>query len=356
MIDVAKLKILERFNPTKLTIDSTQYRFFGGTAYLGLLQEPDFVELYKAGIDRYGVNNGTSRNNNVQLAIYDHGEEVLAKRFGFQAATLFSSGFLAGQATVRSLTDREAALFVAPDAHPALWLFDGTAKTSAASAAGWLDRAIDQINQQEREAVICVNSLNNLMPSLQSFNALQKLSPTKRVTLIIDDSHGLGIRFKNQVSFPEGVRSMPNVDVIVVASLAKGLGVDCGVALGSAEAIRKIRKHPIFIGASPPSPAAIYALVESDSIYDVMFGKLQNNISFFVEFARELDLQFVPKFPVFTSSDARCGDRLLEKKIVISSFNYPLPESPKLNRIVISSSHSYNDLRHLAVVLAKLGE
>lgn len=356
MIDVAKLRNLERFNPTKLTIDSTSYHFFGGTAYLGLLQEPDFVELYKAGIDRYGVNNGTSRNNNVQLGIYEHGEEVLAERFGFQSATLFSSGFLAGQATVRSLTDRGAALFVAPDAHPALWLFDGATQTSAESADGWLGRAIDQINQQEGEAVICVNSLNNLAPTLQSFDALRELLPTKRITLIIDDSHGLGIRFKNQVSFPEGVRSTPNVDVVVVASLAKGLGVDCGVALGPTAAIRKIRKHPIFIGASPPSPAAIYALIESDSIYDVMFRRLQNNISFFVEFAHQLDLNFVPNFPVFTSSDPLCGDRLLEKNTVISSFNYPLPESPKLNRIVISSSHSYKDLQHLAVVLANLKE
>ena len=62
-------------------MDDQSYLFFGGTAYLGLLDNKDYIELFKEGIDRYGLNNGTSRTNNVQLGIYAEAEKFMAGRF-----------------------------------------------------------------------------------------------------------------------------------------------------------------------------------------------------------------------------------------------------------------------------------
>src|SRR5690606_14407909 len=56
------------------------YHFFGGTAYLGLSTNEEYTELFKEGVDRYGLNNGTSRSNNVQLGIYKDAESNMASR------------------------------------------------------------------------------------------------------------------------------------------------------------------------------------------------------------------------------------------------------------------------------------
>lgn len=350
MSDFNRLRTLDRFDGTKIIVGENDYRFFGGTAYLGLANDPDYVTLFKKGIDRFGLNNGTSRHNNVQLGIFDEAESVLAQRFGFQSAALLSSGFLAGQVAI-TLLARELPVFIAPDAHPALWLYERS--RGQRGAPSWLDQTIQEINQSDfNNAVVSMNSLDNLQPGVYDFSALAKLSSEKRITLLMDDSHGLGIINENKVSFPFDLFSLPNVELVVIASLAKGLGTDAGVILGSKQTVEKIKQHPIFVGASPPSPAGIYALVNGEDIYRKAFHKLQANIKFFAGITSGSGLRAVAGFPVFTSSDMQLGDLLWKYRMVISSFSYPLQNSPKLNRIVLSASHSEADLRHLAAILA----
>lgn len=351
MTKTRMLRELKRFAGSKITIDSQEHLFFGGTAYLGLLEHPEYIENFKKGIDQFGLNNGTSRSNNVQLGIYQQAEEWLAERFSFASAALLSSGFLAGQVAVNALAEKRRT-YVAPDAHPALWLFGRSGKKC--SQQDWLEKTVQDINQQqEGEFLICVNSLNNLIPEPYDFTALDLLLPERQVTLLIDDSHGLGVVNKNEVSFSRGSLSSSFVDLVVIASLAKGLGTDAGIVMARAGLIDEIKSHPIFLGSSPPAPAGIYALVNGAAVYERAFDKLQQNISLFEEITRNIRLKSSERFPVFTSSDNGLAEFLLRRDIVVSSFPYPLPDSAKLNRIVLSSSHSPNDLRHLGATLSR---
>ena len=95
---MTNLQNLKQFAGPRLFVDNREYSFFlAGRLYLGLSDHPEYIENFKQGIDHFGLNNGTSRNNNVQLGIYQQSEELLANRFGFPSAALLSSGFLAGQ-------------------------------------------------------------------------------------------------------------------------------------------------------------------------------------------------------------------------------------------------------------------
>lgn len=329
--------------------DGEKYLFFGGTAYLGFLDNPDYIQLYKKGIDIYGLNNGTSRSNNVQLGIYDEAEYSLARRFDFADAALLSSGYLAAQVAVKALSSGREVIY-APGAHPALWL--DTVLEGQGTFVEWCDKTIDYINQSvQREFLIVSNTLDNLTPSYYDFSSFAtRCDPAKHLIFIMDDSHGLGIVKRNAVSVDFGfAKESANIDVIVVASLAKGMGTDAGIVFGAVDCVTTVKKHAIFRGASPPSPAAVYALVNGGDLYDQAFDSLHRNTKLFSALINDdTRLSHVADFPVFTSIDPHLYRYLLHKHVLISSFPYPFSDSPLLNRIVISSLHKEEDLQYLA--------
>ena len=340
--------------PTDRTIvfQDQRYLFFGGTAYLGLLANAEYIELFKKGIDIYGLNNGTSRSNNVQLGVYDEAEEALAKRFNFNASAMFSSGYLAAQAAVQVIS-KLGKVYYAPNAHPALWL-GVNPQSNCDSFSKWVDIVIDEINDsKESDFVIITNSLDNLKPELYDFTKFSKIDKSKNIILILDDSHGIGVLRKNEISMPlEVLNNCGNIEIVVVASLAKGLGTDAGVVMGSADMVARVKSHPIFMGGSPASPAAMYALIHGVSIYNNSFDKLHRNIAEFSDYIKTVPtLNAVKSFPVFTSENPSLYDYLKNNNILISSFPYPLADSPLLNRIVISALHEKQDLEKLAYLL-----
>lgn len=332
-----------------ISLDGTDYHFFGGTAYLGLLDNPEYIELYKKGIDLLGLNNGTSRTNNVQLGIYQEAEFHLAGRFGFEAAALLSSGYLAGQVAVRALSKGKAVLY-APGSHPALWL-DETPLVDG-SFDEWAKATVEFINDAEHDDVLVIsNCIDNLTPLHFDFSIFREIKPDKKVLLILDDSHGIGILKKNQVSADLSALKFDNIEIVVLASLAKGLGTDSGVVFGNKGTLEKIKKHPIFNGASPTAPAALYALVHGQDLYEKAFERMQSNTSLLASITRETSLNHIEKFPVFSSTQPLLYKHLLQKNIVISSFPYPLATSPLLNRVVVSALHSEADIRHIGEIL-----
>ncbi|WP_149527533.1 aminotransferase class I/II-fold pyridoxal phosphate-dependent enzyme [Sphingobacterium hotanense] len=339
--------------PTGRTIhlDDQSYQFFGGTAYLGLLDNKDYIELFKEGIDRYGLNNGTSRTNNLQLGVYAEAEKFMAGRFGFEDAVLLSSGYLAAQVAVKSVVENRSVLY-APGAHPSLWIAEDPKVGLSFSA--WKTEVIDKINNSsESDFVIISNAIDNLTPELFDFSDFQNIAEDKNVLLILDDSHGIGVLNKNALSTDlRALGAAKNIEIVVLASLAKGLGTDAGVVLGNAATLEKIRKHPIYMGASPSSPAALYALVHGNRIYESAFDKLHQNIDIAKALFSNLEgYHNIPNFPVFTSHDPNLYRYLVQHQVLISSFPYPLPTSPLLNRIVISALHEESDISQLAEVL-----
>lgn len=331
--------------------DGEQYLFFGGTAYLGLLDSPDYIRLYKEGIDKYGLNNGTSRSNNVQLGVYDEAEQFMAQRFGFESTALLSSGYLAAQVAVRALSEGREVMY-APDSHPALWL--DRIPTGHGSFKSWCKEIIAYINSSSQsEFLIVSNTLDNLTPESYDFSPFAELCDTnKNLLFILDDSHGIGVINKDAVSIDlNWADHCPNIEVFLVASLAKGMGTDAGVVMGKDRSVRQIKAHPIFRGASPPSPAAIYALIHSLEVYQQAFDRLHHNIDSFSDLLKDdVGLSTMARFPVFTSRDAHLYRHLLHHHILVSSFPYPLSHSPLLNRIVISALHRQEDLEYLADV------
>lgn len=339
---------LEQPTGRLLFFEGQEYLFFGGTSYLGLATDKAYTDLFIEGIRNYGVNNGTSRNNNVQQGIFDEAERYAAQRFGFESALLLSSGYLATQFAVKELS-KEGQILYAPACHPSLWM-DVNPEVSG-NFAEWALQTVDYINQAKESSFIVVsNSLDNMQPAHYDFSMFEGVSKDKKLVFLLDDSHGIGVRYENSISLSTRDFAHENMELIVVASLAKGLATDAGLILATHKRIAHFKKSNFYTGASPSSPAGLYAFTNGEQIYRRQFKKLQDHIRHFRMISKG-SLTSIANFPVFTSSDSSLYTRLMSNRILVSSFPYPLPTDPLLNRIVVNAHHTFDDLRHLGQVI-----
>jgi len=338
----------------QVQVEGRNYLYFGGTAYLGMPVDPDFLCLYQEGLGRFGINNGTSRNNNIQLGIYDEAESAAATRFGAADSLILSSGYLAAQLCVRALSSA-GQLEYAPGCHPAVWLEN--ADVPAGSFTSWAEGFVARVNASSRQDWIMVsNSMNNLLPEIYDFSFLKRISTDKRILLLVDDSHGIGILDQASGVY-RGLKALfasenPNIEVMVVASMAKALGIDAGLILGTQARISACRRTNEFVGASPPAAAALYAFIQGERLYEKAYAKLKTlQEQMHVALSDREDFCYVPGFPVYLSRDQDLGTRLMEKDMLISSFPYPDQDGPALNRIILCSWHREEDLKTLVNAL-----
>ncbi len=342
-------KSIEQPFSNHINIAGNTYLYFGGTAYLGIPKNQDFINLYIEGIKKFGLNNGTSRTNNIQLGIYDDAEKVAAARYGAEAALITSSGYLAAQLTVKDLS-RLGKVIYGPAAHPALWLVENQIK-NVKLFRDWKQETIERINSSEEKTWILIsNSMNNLVPEIYDFDFVKEIHKDKNIILVVDDSHGIGVN-NNGMGAILNLPKQENIENVVVASMAKALGVDAGIVLASNKIINKLKSTNTFIGASPPSPAALYAFIHAEEIYRKALNKLKNNMVI-LERALNLTWKHEWDFPVYLLGDVNFSQRLLQKQILISSFPYPNPTDEILDRIVLSAWHEKEDVEKLIAAIS----
>ncbi|WP_443945284.1 aminotransferase class I/II-fold pyridoxal phosphate-dependent enzyme [Pedobacter sp. AW1-32] len=342
------LKSLSQPLSNQIILDGKRYLYFSGTAYLGIPNHQEFLAYVIEGISRYGLNNGTSRSNNIQLGIYDEAENYAAKMFNASASLITSSGYLAAQMVVQTFATHGNILY-APASHPALWNVNPP-EVNEILFTNWSEEVLQQINSSSvRNWVLISNSMNNLFPEIYDFDFLKRIDPTKEIILIVDDSHGIGINHAGLGAF-DTLPKQENITNIVVASMAKALGVDAGIVLSSAPVVEKLKKSNVFIGASPPSAAALFAFIQAESIYASERLKLEKNVAK-LKSLKFKNWKYTASFPVFLLEDPGIASRLLTHKILISSFPYPDQNSFPINRIVLSSWHSDEDIESLALAL-----
>lgn len=333
--------------------ENRPFLYFGGTAYLGIPKQEEFIGYYLQGIERYGLNNGTSRNNNVQLAIYGEAEEEAARRYGAECGLVTSSGFLAAQMVLRHFSRRGEVLY-APDTHPALWLDRKPEQNGTFES--WGRETMTRINgSAQKHWILVSNSMNNLFPEKYDFSFLSSLDASKELILVVDDSHGIGILNEGKGCYPD-LPERENVKSLVVASMAKALGVDAGLVLGPRELIAGLKTTEGFLGASPPSAAGLFAFIHAGTLYRKELDRLLEHCRYFSEGLKEQGHRFawLEGFPVYRSEEGGLAQLLRKREVLISAFPYPDQNGTPLNRIVLSSWHQKADLDDLLNILGSI--
>lgn len=333
-------------------LDGSEHLFFSGTSYLGMGHQPVFRANLLEGMSQYGTVFSASRNNNLQLAIYENAENYLAEWTGAEAALTVTSGLLAGQIVMQHLDNQR--FIYAPSVHPAIWQ-NSTPQYFFKNGLDFSENIIEKIASQESPVVVCVNTIDPLRCKDFDFDWLNNLPENQSITLVFDDSHGLGVTgtegggfwTKLRKNFPTVIEK-ENVKIIVIASLAKALGIPGGVILSDKKTIETMRKSPFFVGASPIIPAYLHAFLASKNVYSEARKVLAQNIELFKNEMTDSNLfKTFDSYPVFFTEKNDLCNFLIKHKVFISNFSYPNPSDPPITRVIISAIHTEGDIRFL---------
>ena len=329
-----------------IVADGHERLYFSGTSYLGMGHDEAFRALLQEGMARYGTVYSSSRSSSVQLAVYEEAEALLAQLTGAQAALTFSSGYQAGQATIQRLHDQPN-FFYAPGTHPAVWRNEADA--AYGDFAAWTNTIVDQVRQHRGESVVVANSIDPLFARYHDFTWVNRLPEDCPITLLVDDSHGLGVVGYVGEGLYATLRAQAksNVRVVVVSSLGKAFGIPGGVVLGPASFVQALRSSPFFTAGSPLPPAYLYAFGHAQPLYQRARQQLFANVAHFRRHTENLSLfRSIERYPVFYTADNGLAEAIASD-CVLSSFPYPHPNSGLITRVIVSSLHTQADLDRL---------
>lgn len=265
---------VDEFPDRIIGINGTEYLYFGGTNYLGITTNPDFQAILFESIKKWGTAYGSSRNSNIKLSVYSAAEKLLAKNSGTQSALTVSSGMLAGKLVVEHLSKTTHSLFYFPNTHPALM-----------SSSGLPIMVNGKLHPKIFDATVSkITVLADAIPSLEvqplDFSILLQIPKEKEITLVLDESHSLGITGNKG----QGILSIiDNLNIhrkIGIASLGKAFGLSGGVIAGDSSFISEIRNQDSFIGTSGMNPAFLETFVKAQELYQLQKQKLQQNIDY----------------------------------------------------------------------------
>ncbi len=335
----------------QIYIDGKPHLYFGGTAYLGVQNHPEFIEFFTKNIHTYGLQYGASRRSNVFLAVYAQAEQFLADWMGSEACITLSSGYLAAQLVIQKLLEEGHALFAAPNAHIALQLPGVTATSNYTELKMLLEAEIGKTNIAP---VLLFDTIDFASQHFPNFTDLQSL-PLDKLILVGDDSHGIGVVGEEGSGCFDYLQKLRPAELMVCCSLGKGMGIQAGAIFGTGSMIQKLRNTSFYGGASPALPAFMGTLLETRELYQKQRAKLMENYALF---RNNIDkpsfFNHLEGHPTFEFMDAVLAKSLENSGIIFTNFTYPDENGPLVSRLVISAYHSQEDIARLANTLNQI--
>ncbi len=336
--------IVEKFPDRIIEIDQKQYLYFGGTAYLGLPTNKSFQDLVIQNILKWGTTYGSSRTANIKLSAYTAGEKFLAQHIGSKDAVTVSSGMLAGKLVLEKLKKQTDSFYHLNEIHSAIQIEN--------SLPVFVNGKLNEHLSDSKPEKITI--LTDGVPSFQTkpvdLSFLKQISNQKEITLVIDESHSLGIIGENGSGIYSSI-DFPIKRKILVSSLGKAFGLTGGVIASDSEFIKEIKELETFTSAAGMNPAFVQTISDASEIYQTQHQKLLDNLNYIDSILiKNENVKFHKSYPLIYLLSKELVNTLKNENIIIASFKYTKEADP-LNRIVITANHTKEDLDKLVSVL-----
>jgi 8-amino-7-oxononanoate synthase len=340
---------LERSPGRTAVIAGKEFLFFSGYSYLGMSHVQEFIDLVGEGIKRFGILHPSSRISNTQLSIYEETEKLLSSLTRQENTVLYSSGFLAGRAAIETLVKDSANCFAVPGTHPAI-----QANVQPLSN-NWQQHFIEIVEQDSSDTfTLLCDSVNPLTAAITDFSFLTTVSPSKKITCIIDDSHGIGLLGKHGEGISSTLPKVSNVEYVISYSLSKAFHINGGAISCNSEIANVLRQSPYYTASTSVAPSLCYAFINGQTLYKNQREKLLQNVGWLREQLKDnKSISSYPLLPIFVLPEEYNQDYFSERNIIISSFPYPNPSGKIINRIVLNALHTQEDLEMVAAIISK---
>lgn len=234
-----------------------------GNDYLGMGQNPVVLEAMHEAIDATGAGSGGTRNISGTTVYHKRLEAELADLHGKEAALLFTSAYIANDATLSTLPKLFPGLIIYSDALNHASMIEGVRRNGGAKR---IFRHNDVAHLRELLAaddpnapkLIAFESIYSMDGDFGPIEAICDLADEFGALTYIDEVHAVGMYGARGAGVAERDRLMHRLDIIN-GTLAKAYGVMGGYIAASykmCDAIRSYAPGFIFTTSLPPAVAA----------------------------------------------------------------------------------------------------
>jgi 8-amino-7-oxononanoate synthase len=246
---------------TEVDIDGKKVLMFGSNSYLGFTNHPKVKEAAKRAIDKYGTGCAGSRFLNGTLDLHLELERRLAEYVGKEAALVFSTGFLANQGALSSLTGRNDYIILDELDHASI--IDGS-RLSFSKVIKYRHNNMEDLEAklsalpQSSVRLIVVDGVFSMEGDIAKLPEIVALADTYGANVMVDDAHGLGVIGPNGAGTAAHFNLTDKVDVIM-GTFSKSFASLGGFIAGDGDVIEYLKhsaRSLIFSASMTPAAAA----------------------------------------------------------------------------------------------------
>jgi 5-aminolevulinate synthase len=339
--------------------------------YLGQGESKIVRDAMHEAIDAVGAGSGGTRNISGTTHYHVELEQELADLHDKEAALLFTSAYVANDATLATLTKLLPGLVIFSDELNHASMIEGIRhgggpkKIFRHNDIADLERLLKE-TPRETPKLIAFESVYSMDGHISPVEKICDLAEKYNALTYIDEVHSVGMYGPRGGGIAERDRQAHRIDIFN-GTLAKGFGVMGGYIAGSRDCIDAIRSYAAgFIFTTSLAPAiAAGALASVRHLKSSQLERARHQ-----ERARTLKKRLqaagLPVMdnpshivPVFVGDPVRCkavSDTLLERYgIYVQPINYPtVPRGTERLRLTPTPQHTDADMDHLVASLTEL--
>ncbi len=325
--------------------------------YLGLASDPTVVAAAVAGAERWGAGTASVRFICGLFTPHVELERDLAGFLGTESALTYVSCWNANQAVLDTLSGPDT--WILSDELNHASIIDGIRLARPGGKAVYAHADVDALRAElERvpegaRTLIVTDGVFSMEGDLAPLPELLEVAHAHEATLIVDDSHGLGVMGARGRGTAEHFGIDPaDVDVIT-GTLGKALGGAAGgFVAGSARltSVLEQRSRPQLFSNGLPQPVACSARAALGRLRDepAILARLHENVARFRTGLQAAGIEplagesaIVPVIVGETARAIELSARLLDAGVFVTGFGYPVvPEGTARIRAQISAGLS----------------
>ena len=234
-----------------------------GNDYLGMGQHPVVLAAMHEAIDATGAGSGGTRNISGTTVYHKRLEEELSDLHGKEAALLFTSAYIANDATLSTLPKLFPGLIIYSDELNHASMIEGVRRNGGAKRI-FRHNDVDHLRElmaaddPAAPKLIAFESIYSMDGDFGPIEAICDIADEFGALTYIDEVHAVGMYGPRGAGVAERDRLMHRLDIIN-GTLAKAYGVMGGYIAASAKMCDAIRSYApgfIFTTSLPPAVAA----------------------------------------------------------------------------------------------------
>ena len=353
-----------------LQVDGRRALNFCSNNYLGLANHPRLQDAARKAMETHGVGPAAVRSIAGTMDLHVELDNRLASFKGVDSAITFQSGFTTNIGVIPALVGKEDAIFSDELNHASI--IDGSRLSGAAIIryahcdANDLGRQLASERGKYRRALVVTDGVFSMDGDIAPLTDIYGEAQKADAMLMVDDAHGEGVLGKGGRGIVDHFGLHSKVDV-EVGTFSKAFGVVGGVAAGNAKIVEWLhqRGRPFLFSSAMTVPdvaaclAAVDLLEESTELVErlwsntELFKREMNTLGF------DTGVSVTPITPVMLGEAPlaqQFSRELFDADVFAMAIGFPTVQRGRARiRVMISASHSTDDLEHGLQAFADVG-